>query len=90
VNPPCSEASAPFLEREEHYSPVPPTDQLPVSKPGILPVSGVGDELVCVVRVSDARFYGITGKRAWREVDLGKFGRWPHDSLATTNAPAAQ
>jgi len=42
VNPPCSEASAPFLEREEHYSPVPPTDQLPVSKPGILPVSGVG------------------------------------------------
>lgn len=52
-------------------------------------VSISSDELLCVVRVSDARLYGITGKRAWREVNPSEFGSWPHDSLAT-NAPAAQ
>jgi len=52
-------------------------------------VSIPGDELVCVVRVNDARLYGITGKRAWREVNPSEFGSWPHESLAT-NAPATQ
>lgn len=57
-----------------------------------LPLESVlipSDELVCVVRVGDARLYGITGKRAWREVNPGEFGKWPHESLAT-NAPATQ
>ncbi len=48
-------------------------------------VSIPSDELVCVVRVDDERLYGITGKRAWREVSRSEFGNWPHDSL-TTNA----
>lgn len=52
-------------------------------------VSIPSDELVCVVRIGDERFYGITGKRAWREVSRSEFGSWSHDSLAT-NAPATQ
>lgn len=46
-------------------------------------VSIPSDELVCVVRVSDACLYGITGKRAWREVNPSEFGGWPHESLVT-------
>ena len=47
------------------------------------------DGLVCVVRIGDNRLYGITGKRAWREVSSGEFDSWSHESLAT-NAPATQ
>ena len=42
------------------------------------------DELVCVVRLDSDRFYGITGKRSWRAVGPGEFGRWPHASLSTS------
>ena len=55
-------------------------------------VSIPSDELFCVVRVGGDRLYGITGKRAWREVSRSEFESWPHDSLDSlvTNAPAAQ
>jgi len=52
-------------------------------------VSIPSDGLVCVVRVGDTRLYGITGKRAWREVSPPEFDGWPHESLAA-NAPATQ
>jgi hypothetical protein len=71
------------------------TDQRPVlptfiNSRGVLlprdPVLVPSDQWFCVVRLDETRFYGITAKRACREVSRFEIEGWPHELLATNPA----
>ena len=52
----------------------------------VKPVRASEEAMLCVVQITDSGFYGIDGRRQFRQLNKREFDAWPHQKLTGTNS----